>query len=344
MEIRPGIHRLELPLEGGPPGGVNCYLIRGTDGYLLLDTGWNTPDTFDALSRQVEESGASLKQIRQIVVTHIHPDHFGLAGRLRELSGARIVVHKNDAACIRSRYVEIDGLLDKIARMLKENGVPEDEVPGLRTASLAFVKLVLPAEPDELLSGGEKLSTGVFEFEVLWTPGHSAGQICLYERSQKLLLSGDHVMPLTTAHVGLHPESGPDPLGDYLKSLELLRHLEAELVLPAHEHVFTDLSRRIDEIVAHHRKRDRAIIGVLRGGPRTAFQVAQRIPWMLDSSPDGTGWSSLNSLDRRLAVMEAMAHLEAMRIRGIVRRRTPSGMILYRLASGNGSQTPGNPN
>lgn len=331
MEVRPGIHRLQLPLVGGPPGGVNCYLIKGTDGWLLLDTGWNSPETFNALNRQIEESGASIREISQIVVTHIHPDHYGLAGRIRELSGASLTIHRLDSTVIYSRYVETQELLERIAQLLRENGVPENDIPPLQTASLGFLKMVVPAIPDELLSGGERIACGPFELEVLWTPGHSLGHICLYERSHKLLFSGDHVMPLTTSHVGLHAESGADPLGDYLGSLETLQGLEVDLVLPAHEDIFSNLSQRIDEILIHHRRRERAIEETLKAGAKTAYEVACEIPWMLDSGPEGTKWITLDALDRRLAVMETLAHLEAMRFKGKV-DRFMGKRILYSLA------------
>lgn len=332
MEVSPGIFRLELPLGEKAVGMVNCYLLRGKTGWLLIDSGWNKEETVRALEQQVEECGARLKDIERIVVTHIHPDHIGLAGRLREISGAKLMLHKLDAGFINSRYVEIQALMDRMAESLRANGVPERDLFSLTRASLDFLKFVLPAEPDETLSGGETISTGLFDLEVIWTPGHSLGQICLHERSRKILFSGDHVMAVTTPHIGLHAESGDNPLGDYLNSLKTLSNLEVELVLPAHEQVFTNLRQRIEELFAHHQKREQSIRGVLEKGSETAFDIAQKIPWMLDVT-DGTNWSRLSPMDKRLAVMETMAHLEAMRFRGAVNKLSNDGIISYRLTS-----------
>jgi len=137
-----------------------------------------------------------------------------------------------------------------------------------------MVKYVAPTPPDVTLNGGEEVTAGDFTFRVLWTPGHSPGHICLYEPARKVLLSGDHILPGITPNVGLHPQSGTDPLGDYLRSLKEIRKMDISLVLPGHEEPFADVGKRIGELIRHHQQRNSNIIAKIRTEPKTAYQIA----------------------------------------------------------------------
>ena len=92
----PGVRQLQIPIESSPLGGVLCYVIRGEEGHILVDTGWNTPVMFDAMKSQLEEIGVKFGDIACIVITHSHADHYGLAGRIRHLSQAKVVMHELD--------------------------------------------------------------------------------------------------------------------------------------------------------------------------------------------------------------------------------------------------------
>ena len=115
-EVMPGIRQLQLPLPGGGPKYVNTYLFDGDNGYLLVDTGWNTTEAFNSLKEQLAEAGIDFGDISQIVITHIHPDHYGLAGRLKQLSNANLAMHLIERDVIEPRYVSMDNLLQQVAR------------------------------------------------------------------------------------------------------------------------------------------------------------------------------------------------------------------------------------
>jgi len=119
--------------------------------------------------------GVSVNDITDIVITHIHPDHFGLVGTLKRLSGAKFYLHRLERDLIISRYVHMEDLLQKLAEWLHANGVPDDELHNLQTASVQLAQFVDHVPPDVTLNGGETISTGAFSFKVLWTPGHSPG-------------------------------------------------------------------------------------------------------------------------------------------------------------------------
>jgi glyoxylase-like metal-dependent hydrolase (beta-lactamase superfamily II) len=210
--------------------------------------------------------------------------------------------------------------------------VPEKDLPRLQKASLGVRQYVSPVSPEVVLQGGEIIHQGSFQFEVVWTPGHSPGHVCLLERSKKILISGDHVLPATFPNVGLHSQSGPDPLPNYLRSLRAIENLDVDLVLPAHEHVFSGLKPRIQELLQHHEERKKAIIAALSEGPQTAYEVSLKIPWIVNGLT--MPFERLQALDRRLAVMSAMAHLEPLYTEGTAAKTRRNGTIVYGLARG----------
>jgi glyoxylase-like metal-dependent hydrolase (beta-lactamase superfamily II) len=327
-EVVPGIYQLKLPVPLlGDQLAVNAYLIQSDKGWLLVDSGWNTNEAFAALGRQFSEVGIRFEDISQIIITHFHPDHYGLAGRVAELSGAKAALHQVEKAFIDSRYINMESLLNETADLLRVHGVPEPELPHLQRASVGVRQFVLAISPETTLYGGEVIHHGRFDFEVVWTPGHSPGHVCLYERARRILLSGDHILPNTFPNVSLHPQSGEDPLGNYLRSLAIVDGLDVDLVLPAHEHVFTGLKQRIRELYQHHKDRKAAIINALREGPKTAYQVSMQIPWILNGV--SMSFEELPSLDKRLAVMSAMAHLEPLCAEGRAERIREDSTVVY---------------
>src|SRR5690242_11596456 len=96
MEVLPGVHRLKVPIPGNPLGYINTYLIRSDEGSLLIDTGWNTDEAFAALAIQFAEAGVSFADLRYIIITHVHPDHYGLVGRLTQHTNAELVLHERE--------------------------------------------------------------------------------------------------------------------------------------------------------------------------------------------------------------------------------------------------------
>ncbi len=326
-EIR--IHRLQLPIP--QLEYVNAYLVEGDrdNGHLLIDTGWDTEEAFDSLKKQLAEISVNPKDISQIVVTHVHPDHYGLAGKLKRLYGAELALHNLEQAFIESRYINMDELLQQVEHLLQANGTPQDELAKLQRASLPVVRFVVPALPNVTLHGGETITTGYFSLKVLWTPGHAWGHICLYEPSRKILFSGDHVLPHITPHIGLHPQTSTNPLGDYLDSLNSLKQLEVKLVLPGHGQPLTTFKSRIEEIIQHHQQRNSEILSALKASPKTAYQIATEITWMHYAS--GAGWDKLSPWNKRMAVLETLAHLEAMKIAGKLESSTHDNVIYYNI-------------
>jgi glyoxylase-like metal-dependent hydrolase (beta-lactamase superfamily II) len=327
MEIVAGVHQIRLPFPQDIPEYTNVYVVEGSKGNLLIDSGWDSSETLWAFREGLMEERLKFEDINWIVVTHVHPDHFGLAGKLKDLCQARVAVHVVEGELVESRYGDPEGLLRDVEEVLGRNGVPQPELATLRDVSLWMRQFASPQMPDVMLSDGDRVSTGPLEFEVLRTPGHSPGHVCLYERKRRWLFSGDHVLFHTTPHVGFHPQSGENPLKDYIDSTRMLEELPANFVFPGHGPVFNSLKLRTAEILDHHEQRRRAIVKVLSQGLKTAYEVASETAWKPEVG--GVAYNDLGPWERRLAVFETIAHLKLLSFQGKIASIERDGAVQY---------------
>lgn len=325
-QIIPGIYELKVPIPNNPLGDTNVYLIKDTAGYTMIDTGWDSDESFNSLRRQLAEIGVSFPDISRIIVTHAHFDHYGLVGKVKKLSGAKIYMHHLDQEIFHTRYAVTDEYRNQNEEWFKINGVPTTGVPMMRIPFGGQGNIV-PVQPDVFLNGGETIACGIFNLKVIWTPGHSPGHICLYERNSQILFSGDHVLPVITPNISLTPQSKNNPLGDFLQSMKDIRQLNVSLVLPAHESIFNNLTKRVDEIIYHHEMRTDEILHTLNHTAMTAYQISGHITWMPEMG--GVKFENLMPGDRRAAVSETLAHLKAMTVNGIVKTVNKDHIVYY---------------
>ncbi|MGH8997639.1 MAG: MBL fold metallo-hydrolase, partial [Acidimicrobiales bacterium] len=244
----------------------------------------------------------------------IHPDHFGLAGRVREASDAPIALHPADAEILPQRYVQMDGLLTRMRTHLLECGVPLDSMDTMRGASMPVRQFVQAVLPDVLLEDGDHPEVPDWALTAVWTPGHSPGHLCFYDATRKVLMSGDHILPRITPNISFHPQQTPNPLADFLEALDRVAALEVEECLPAHEYRFRNLAVRIVQLRNHHEQRLSQIKAALATQPGvTAWEIAIELTW---SRP----WSEIQFWMQRAALGETLAHLIVLEARGEARR------------------------
>ncbi|HEY0037609.1 MAG TPA: MBL fold metallo-hydrolase [Longimicrobium sp.] len=312
--MAPGVHRLSVPLPF-PPSEVAAWVIEGDDGHVLVDTGIDTPPARDALREGAGQIGVTRESLRHVVLTHAHIDHYGLAGPVREWSGATLSIHEREEE-LATRWVN-GWAQDRpsVERSFLAGDIPAEVARQLLEASDRIHARYQHYPPDHLLRGGGGALPGGGGWEWILTPGHSPGHVTVYHPGRRILIAGDHVLPRISPNIGadLYAEN---PLADYLASLGRLRELPVELVLPSHGEPFADLAGRIDGILAHHDARNTQTVELLTR-PMTAFEVTLRL--FPDLPPD-------NFLH---ALREARAHLIYLESVGRVGRDTRGGVEVW---------------
>jgi glyoxylase-like metal-dependent hydrolase (beta-lactamase superfamily II) len=316
--IAPGIHELRLPIPWDEEI-VNCFLFSDGSQVDLLDCGIQTDASVALVHAAIREVGGPDAKLRRLVITHIHPDHFGAAGALKDATGAELFMHRLEVPMVHPRYLELEQLIAEVGQNLRLNGVPEPDVSSLQNASRAMREFVRPGEPDVQLDGAETLELGGRRLRVEWTPGHSPGHVCLFELEDHLLFAGDQILPDISTNIALHPQSTPNPLGEFLESLDRLLALGPALVLPSHGRPFSDAAGRVGRLKAHHQRRLDQIEGILRPEPLSGWEVAIRV------------WGERKDIwDKRMALQEGLAHLQLLAVEGRVEKLADSSGVRWR--------------
>ena len=323
-EVEPGLWRIPVPLPFALRS-ANIYLIAdGDGGWTLIDSGLGLASDEAALRAGLAQADVSLSSVTTLVLTHAHPDHIGLSGLIGEESGAPIYMLTGEDDRMFDVWSPTNAdTFAALGAMYAANGIAQDEVDTARTGSLRIRRLLRlpPRETVRLLEDGDVLRLGRHTYRVYWTPGHSDYHMCLL-REDGLFIAGDHILPRITPNIGLYPYARPNPLRDYLESIQRVRDLPARLVLPGHGKPFTQLAQRVDELREHHEERGEAVRAVLREHPdgMHAAAVAADIFGPRLRTPD----------DHRFALVEMLAHLEYLRERGLVAcDERDDGLILY---------------
>jgi glyoxylase-like metal-dependent hydrolase (beta-lactamase superfamily II) len=302
-EVVPGIHMLELPLPFSL-GIVNVWLVRLESGWLLIDTGMHTEACFDALARALEGLSVEWRDIRRILLTHIHPDHIGLVPKLIPLTGSPLDLHWADNELL-IQITEKDLHSDRETEILSAAGVSSGMRELVYASMVEIQQSFVRLTPDRLLLGGETVATAHGALEVIWTPGHSPGHVCLYDRERRLLISGDHILEHISPNIGWQP--GRDALGEFLSSLDRIAALDVDLVLPSHGAPFKGHREWVRKTQEHHAERCARIVALVEDGASTAHQIAARL-WNRHLSP----------FHYRFAIFEVLAHLEYLERREVL--------------------------
>jgi glyoxylase-like metal-dependent hydrolase (beta-lactamase superfamily II) len=305
-----GIRRLTFPLPLGI-GHVHCYLLPGSDGWTLVDTGLGLPDAETRWGPVLEDLHAP---VARIVVTHFHPDHVGGGEDAQALTGARVFQGERDYEQCGSVWGTADWS-ERLAEFLLVHGLPEAEAEELRNESRLLGPFIRFARSPERLAEGDDVDG----WTVLELPGHADGHICLLRDG--ILVAGDHLLSKISPTVGLYPDSRPDPLGDYLASLERTIELAPTVALAGHNDTVSDPVSRARELIEHHRQRLDEAVTALGSEPRSAFEVSLSL--------FGEG---LDTSNRRFALAETLAHLERLVHEGRVARTGDDSAVSYTAA------------
>lgn len=306
-EICRNLFRIEVPLPDSPLKSLNSYVIKGKDRNLVIDTGFNRNTCLKAMQTGLNTLGIDLFRT-DFFITHLHADHYGLVSRLAT-GTSQIFFSRPDAEIMESW----EGFEPMIA-FAGKNGFPENE---LRTAieqhpGNRFGSDWIPAF--HILADGNRIDVGEYGFECVETPGHTLGHICLYEPGHRLLIAGDHILGDITPNIQCWSDT-ENPLRHYLESLDKVRRLAVDMVLPGHRSLFPNCTQRILELEKHHEQRLYEVQKILDDTPLTAYAVASRMTWDIRGT-----WEKFPVAQKWFATGEALSHLRYLEEEGIIRR------------------------
>ncbi len=325
-EIRPNLFRIVVPLPDSPLKEINSYVIKSADRSLVIDTGMNRPECQEVLEAGLDELEIDLART-DFLATHLHADHQGLISTLMT-DTSKAYMGALDTPSFRGEGHDWskDGFM---GNYLQRSGFPAAQLqaslenhPGFKYSSARTVDYID-------LHEGDTLNVGDYSFEVLHTPGHTDGHVCLYEASNRIFISGDHVLGDITPNIASWSE-GDDPLNNYLLSLRKVDQLGVDLCLPGHRSLIGDFQARIRELEQHHFDRANEVIDILQDGDKTAYQAAAMMTWSIRAR----SWEEFPLMQRWFATGEAIAHLHYIEGKGLVSRREERGEIVYRAEGG----------
>ncbi len=318
QQLGRGAWLIRLPLPWKRLPSVNAYLFRQADGWMLVDCGLNDDATFDAFGEAFAAVGLDWTAIRRIVVSHMHPDHVGGAARARRLSGAPVWMHPAEARWVKPRD-STDAFFERTAKFLLHHGVPADTVDQMKQQARGMADSMDRFHADEELAEGMTFDYDGGQLETLSAPGHSTALACFLDQANRTLYSTDAILEKITPNIGVHSFSSANPLGEYFDSLAKLEQLDVDRVVPSHGSPFSGHREWIGSTRRHHRERCDKLAGLIAERPRHGFDIARE------------HWGrSRPAAQLRLAMAEALAHLEFLARSGRAEKSEVDGVLHWR--------------
>lgn len=306
IRLTDDIIQIRLPLPFALKN-VNCYLVRDGDKWCIFDTGLHTPAAQAVWRKAFRRLQIGPGEVSRIVLTHCHPDHYGMAGWLQQHFSTNQPEHIPPVLVAEREYQNAQNIFQHgldlapiLHSFFSQCGLPRQTSESI-LGNLADIRSATQPHPKivQFLAPGQTLPVGSFTFQVIHTPGHSDGHLVFYDASARLILCGDQVLMGITPNISQWPLTDHNPLGGYLHSLEQLARLDIDAALPGHKKLIDNWRGRIAELQAHHEERLAHMKSAIDGGA-TAFEVCTRV-FDVDA---------LTSHEIRFAVTETLAHLE----------------------------------
>ncbi|MGX1163712.1 glyoxylase-like metal-dependent hydrolase (beta-lactamase superfamily II) [Arthrobacter sp. SLBN-100] len=308
-QLSADVWSIPVPFPDNPMRYTLSYLLLGDGDAVLIDPGWDSEAGLDYLNAGLRQANLGLTDLTGIVATHFHSDHLGMASRLRTATGAWVALGDREVRRLTAGE-DPDVVLNNDREELTLWGVPADRLAEAALDRPHLTHLQNLADPDLRLTDGSLVPAQGLNLQVVTTPGHSPGHICLVDEPHGLIFSGDHVLPRISPHIALELPGPANPLADYYKSLDLIAFEDQMEVCPAHEYRFRGMQRRVAQLVEHNRERSAEVLRVLEAHrPETVWDIARHLTW-------SRGWESLQTFSLRLAVSETASHLVYLRSQG----------------------------
>lgn len=310
------IHRIELPVPF-PLKTVNVYLVD-QEPITLIDTGIKTDTSFQVLEDSLRRLGYGIEDIRRILITHGHLDHYGQAKRISAVSGAEVYIHVEEYRRIRS----IAKFRRQVASVLMQNGTPKDSADKIIHYMKSAQQWAEPLDDVHFMNEGDEICFKNMVLRPIHCPGHSLGLLCFYLEEKCILISGDHLLKEISPNPIINPlQKGEGPrntsLKQYLHSIRKIKDLEVSLVLPGHGEPIQDFKAALEKILYHHKQRLAVVLSILSLGEKTAYDISRTL------FPD------TKSFEVFLGVSEVLGHLSILLEEGKISLRSRNGIDYY---------------
>ena len=273
--VLPGVWRLRLPLPWPGVPHCNAWALAAGDGIVLVDTGMHEPGSMAHLERALDQAGLRLEHVRLVVCTHAHVDHCGQAPAIRERTGAPVWLHPAHGH-LRADDESPEETIARRVEVARQSGVPEAPLARWaeqRRSMGTGMSGELTSDRD--LVPGVTVRSDLGDWQVVETPGHAPSHVCLHQPERRLLISGDHVL----GRVSLYFDEGhtPDPVGEFLGSLDAVEGLGARLCLAGHGRPFIDVDAHVAANRSLVAERLDGVRAALAAGGATPFDLARRV-------------------------------------------------------------------
>ncbi|ALS22589.1 MBL fold metallo-hydrolase [Paenibacillus naphthalenovorans] len=307
MNLYNGFYLVEIPIPV-PLKTVNCYLAESPLGWHLIDTGFHTEEAKSAWKTAFRQLHIAPRDIVEIVLTHFHPDHMGLAGWLQEYTGAPVKISAEGQRMVQHLWIQKQES-ERFTDYALRHGMRTEERKKIYDYLEQFTKYVSPFPEFTTFEEGDTFQWCNEEYTAIHTPGHADGHMIFYSARSKTVLAGDLLLPKITPNVGYFPGFNANPLKAFIHSLHKIQSYPMDTVLPGHRYIFNNGNQRAKELIRHHEDRLREILPMLER-PCTAQEVSGKLFAHLSGNAD--------PLQLLFALQETLAHLIYLREEGLV--------------------------
>ena len=317
----PAIYKIDVPLPNNPLRNLNSYVIKTPTRDLVIDTGFNQPECYAALTEGLKELQVDMHKA-DLYLTHLHSDHTGLA---EAIITDDTTVYMSDADYEYLKKNILSNQWELAEMKFHKEGFPLSEIEAIRNSNPARAFAPKQVFTAKTVNDGDKIKVGDLEFTVILTPGHTPGNTCLYLEREKIMFTGDHILfditPNITSWFGV-----ADSLGNYLESLKKIRTYDIKLALPAHRKNDMDVYERIDAILEHHKQRLANTLEVISANEGlNAYQIAGLMRWSIRAK----NWEEFPLNQKWFAVGETMSHLDYLLLRDKLVQKTEGEYHTY---------------
>lgn len=305
---------------------INVYLFRGSDGWRVIDTGLDTQQARELWMQAFAQLKINpQRDIAEIILTHYHPDHLGLAGWMQQLTEAPVRMSPVGIAAVDTMWKNFREQALLTNEFFANYGMPLEQTASIEQHMVNFMRYISPLPELTVLKDRDTiaLNDGLF-YTALDTPGHCDGHLAFYSEKTGDMIAGDQILLKISPNISLWPNFDPNPLQSYIRSLKELSTLDIRTVFPGHGRIFTTGTERVQELLLHHEERIEEIVGYFQQDEALdGYQVCMKL----------FGHRDLDLHQVRFAMSEALAHLVYMETQELLKRETDSatGIIRFTL-------------